>query len=50
MKLKYNQVLFVMTFPTEKLEAFLEGHVKVFEYLGRVSKGRLYDKHPLRWL
>lgn len=43
MKLKYSQVPFVMAFPTEKLEAFLEGHVKAFEYFGGVPKEGLYD-------
>ena len=43
MRLKYSQVPFVMGFPTERLEAFLEGHVQGFTYLGGVPKQGLYD-------
>jgi transposase len=43
MKLKYSQVPFVMAFPTEKEEAFLQGHVQAFEYFGGVPQEGLYD-------
>lgn len=43
MRLKYSQVPFVRAFPTERLEAFLEGHVLGFKYYGGVSKQGLYD-------
>jgi len=33
----------VAAFPTERLEAFLEGHVQGFAYLGGVPKQGLYD-------
>lgn len=32
MRLKYSSVPFVVAFPTERLEAFLEGHVQGFSY------------------
>ena len=43
MRLKYSQVPFVMAFPTERLEAFLEGHVQGLAYFGGVPKQGLYD-------
>ena len=43
MKLKYSHVPFVWAFPTERLEAFLEGHVLGFEYYGGVAEQGLYD-------
>jgi len=43
MRLKYSQVPFVVGFPTERLEAFLEGHVQGLAYLGGVPKQGLYD-------
>lgn len=43
MRLKYSQVPFVMAFPTERLEAFLEGHVQGFAYFGGIPKQGLYD-------
>lgn len=43
MRLKYSLVPFVIAFPTERLEAFLEGHVLGFEYYGGVPKQGLYD-------
>lgn len=43
MRLKYSSVPFVIAFPTERLEAFLEGHVRGFSYFGGVPKEGLYD-------
>lgn len=43
MRLKYSQVPYVIAFPTERLEAFLEGHVQGFAYLGGVPREGLYD-------
>jgi transposase len=43
MRLKYSLVPFVIAFPTERLEAFLEGHVRGFAYFGGVPKEGLYD-------
>ena len=42
-KLKYSQVPYVVAFQTERLEAFLEGHVRAFEYFGGVPEIGLYD-------
>lgn len=43
MRLKYSQVPFVRAFPTERLEAFLGGHILGFEYFGGVPRQGLYD-------
>jgi transposase len=43
MRLKHSHVPFVCAFPTERLEAFLEGHVLGFEYYGGVAREGLYD-------
>lgn len=43
MRLKYSQVPFVIAFPTERLEAFLEGHVQGFMYIGGIPREGLYD-------
>jgi len=43
MRLKNSSVPFVMAFPTERLEAFLEGHVQGFSYFGGVPREGLYD-------
>lgn len=43
MRFKYSLVPFVMAFPTERLEAFLEGHVRAFSYFGGIPKEGLYD-------
>ncbi|MEC0232618.1 IS21 family transposase [Paenibacillus alba] len=43
MRLKYSLVPFVVAFPTERLEAFLEGHVRGFAYFGGIPKEGLYD-------
>lgn len=42
-KLKRSNTSFAMAFPTEKLEAFLAGHVKAFEFLGGVPATLVYD-------
>lgn len=43
MRLKFSSVPFVVAYPTERLEAFLEGHVQGFAYFGGVPKEGLYD-------
>ncbi len=43
MRLKFSNVPFVIAYPTERLEAFLEGHVQGFAYFGGVPKEGLYD-------
>ena len=43
LRLKYSQVPYVIAFPTERLEAFLEGHVQCFLYLGGIPQQGLYD-------
>ncbi|MCZ8517317.1 IS21 family transposase [Paenibacillus filicis] len=43
MRLKYSLVPFVIAFPTERLEAFLEGHVRGFAYFGGIPREGLYD-------
>lgn len=43
MRFKYSLVPYVVAFPTERLEAFLEGHVRGFQYYGGVPKEGLYD-------
>ncbi len=43
MRLKYSQVPYVVAFPTERLEAFLEGHVQGFMFLGGIPQQGLYD-------
>jgi transposase len=43
MRFKYSKVPYVVAFPTERLEAFLEGHVLGFSYFGGVPRGGLYD-------
>lgn len=43
MRLKYSRVPYVIAFPTERLEAFLEGHVRGFTYFGGIPKEGLYD-------
>jgi transposase len=43
MRFKYSLVPFVIAFPTERLEAFLEGHVRGFMYFGGIPKEGLYD-------
>jgi len=43
MRLKYSSVPFVIAFPTQRLEAFLEGHIRAFRYFGGVCKEGMYD-------
>jgi len=43
MRLKYSSVPYTVAFLNERLEAFLEGHVKAFEYFGGVPKEGIYD-------
>ncbi|MEB3103431.1 IS21 family transposase [Ferviditalea candida] len=43
MRFKFSLVPFVIAFPTERLEAFLEGHVRGFAYFGGVPQEGLYD-------
>ncbi|MFP3390361.1 IS21 family transposase [Brevibacillus sp. SIMBA_040] len=43
MRFKYSLVPYVVAFPTERLEAFLEGHVRGFQYFGGVPREGLYD-------
>lgn len=38
---------FVMAFPAETTEAFLEGHIQAFTYLGGVPQTILYDNRKL---
>jgi len=43
MKFKYSKVPFVVAFRTEKIEAFLEGHVRAFEYFQGTPETGMYD-------
>lgn len=43
LKLKKSNTSFAVAFPTEKLEAFLAGHVAAFEFLGGVPQTLIYD-------
>jgi hypothetical protein len=43
MRLNYSRVRFVMAFPFQKQEAFLEGHVSAFHFLGGVPRRITYD-------
>ena len=43
MRLKSSLVPFVKAFPTERLEAFLDGHRCAFEWFGGVPETLLYD-------
>lgn len=43
MRLKNSGVPFVVAYPTERLEAFLEGHVQGFAYFGGIPREGLYD-------
>lgn len=43
LRMRTSQVPFVWAAPTEKLEAFLEGHVRAFTWLGGVPATCLYD-------
>ena len=39
----YSRRLFVMAFPTQKQEAFFEGHVRAFHFFGGVPRRIAYD-------
>ena len=43
MRLCYSRRLFMMAFPTQKQEAFFEGHVRAFHFFGGVPKRIIYD-------
>ena len=43
LRMRTSQVPFVWAAPTEKLEAFLEGHVRAFDWLGGAPATCLYD-------
>ena len=43
MRLNYSRVRFVMAFPFQKQEAFLEGHIKGFHFFGGVPYRITYD-------
>ncbi len=43
LRAKHSKVPFVRAYPTEKLEAFLDGHVKGFEFFGGVFSELWYD-------
>lgn len=43
LRMKASLVPFVWASPTEKLEAFLEGHKRAFEWLGGVPASLVYD-------
>lgn len=43
LRMRASKVPFVWAFPTEKLEAFLEGHRRAFEWLGGVPGELVYD-------
>jgi transposase len=43
LRLCYSRRLFVMAFPSQKQEAFFEGHVQAFDYLGAVPQRLTYD-------
>jgi len=45
--LPHSDDCFVMAFPAETTEAFLEGHVRAFEYFGGVPTRILYDNTAL---
>jgi len=43
MRLCYSRRVFMMAFPTQRQEAFFEGHVKAFEHFGGVTQRISYD-------
>jgi transposase len=45
--LPHSDDCFVMAFPAETTEAFLEGHVQAFAYFGGVPSSILYDNTKL---
>src|SRR4051794_24697781 len=47
MTLPYSDAAFVCTFPRECTEAFLEGHVRAFEFFGGVPRRISYDNSKI---
>ena len=47
MTLPYSDATFVCTFPRECTEAFLEGHVRAFEFFGGVPRRISYDNSKI---
>src|SRR5258705_33385 len=47
MTLPYSDTLFVTAFPRECTEAFLEGHVRAFAFLGGVPRRISYDNSKI---
>jgi len=45
--LPHSDAIFVMAFPAESTEAFLEGHIRAFAYSGGVPRSILYDNTKL---
>lgn len=43
LRLNYSKVRFVMAFPFQKQEAFFEGHIQAFHFLGGVPRRLTYD-------
>lgn len=43
MRMCYARRQFMMSFPTQKQESFLEGHVRAFHFLGGVPQRLIYD-------
>jgi transposase len=43
MRLNYSKARFVMVFPFQKQEAFLEGHIQAFRFFGGVPRRITYD-------
>jgi len=43
LRLNYSKVRFVMAFPVQKQEAFFEGHIRAFHFLGGVPQRITYD-------
>ena len=43
MRLNYSKARFVMAFPFQKQEAFLEGHIRAFHFFGGVPRRITYD-------
>jgi len=43
MRLNYSKARFVMAFPFQKQEAFLEGHIQAFHFFGGVPRHITYD-------
>jgi hypothetical protein len=43
LRLNYSHARFVMAFPFQKQEAFFEGHIQAFRFLGAVPKRITYD-------